>query len=142
MRIAVERLRRRADFLRVAGTRWKYATPGLVLQMRPREDMSISAVRVGFTVTRKVGSAVTRNRARRRLREAARAVMPETAVPGCDYVLIARSGTLSRPYPELIGDLKSAMTVLAAKTRSQQPRSPAPTPSQPSQAQPSQSPAR
>ncbi len=121
MRIAVERLKRRADFLRVAGGRWKYATPGLVVQMRPREDMSSRAARVGFTVTKKVGSAVVRNRARRRLREAARAVLPETAVAGCDYVLIARAGTVSRPYPELLGDLKSALTALAAKTRSHEP---------------------
>lgn len=95
--------------------------------------MSNSAVRVGFTVTRKVGSAVTRNRARRRLREAARAVLPEAAVPGCDYVLIARSGTLTRPYPQLLGDLKSAMTTLAAKTGSVQPPAQVPASSQASQ---------
>lgn len=116
MRIAVERLKRRADFLRVAASRWKYATPGLVVQMRQREDMSSNpAARVGFTVTRKIGSAVTRNRARRRLREAARAILPEVAAPGCDYVLVARQGTIGRPYAELVGDLKSALTVLAAK---------------------------
>lgn len=88
--------------------------------------MSGSA-RVGFTVTRKVGSSVTRNRARRRLREVARAVLPDAAVPGCDYVLVARSGTLSRPYPDLLGDLKSAVTALAAKSRI--PRAPSPVPS-------------
>lgn len=78
--------------------------------------MSSPAARVGFTVTRKVGSAVTRNRARRRLREVARAVLPETAVPGCDYVLIARSGTLDRPYPDLLADLKSALMAVGAKS--------------------------
>jgi ribonuclease P protein component len=121
MPIAVERLRHRADFLRVAAGRWKYATPGLVVQMRPREDMpESSAVRVGFTVTRKVGSAVVRNRARRRLREAARVALPQAALPGCDYVLIARAGTVGRPYPELVGDLKSALAALAAKSRAPQ----------------------
>ena len=82
--------------------------------------MSNPAVRVGFTVTRKVGSAVIRNRARRRLREAARAALPAAAVPGCDYVLIARANTISRPYPELVGDLKSALAALAAKSRAPQ----------------------
>jgi ribonuclease P protein component len=119
MPLAVERLRHRADFLRVAGGRWKYATPGLVVQMRPRDDMSeSSAVRVGFTATRKLGSAVVRNRARRRLREAARAALPVAGVPGCDYVLIARAGTVSRPYADLVGDLKSALAALAARQRS------------------------
>jgi ribonuclease P protein component len=120
MLIAVERLRHRADFLRVAASRWKYATPGLVVQMRPREDMSSPAARVGFTVTRKVGNAVIRNRARRRLREAARAALPAAALPGYDYVLIARSGTISRPYLDLVGDLKSALAALAAKSRAPQ----------------------
>jgi len=120
MPIAVERLRHRADFLRVAASRWKYATPGLVVQMRPREDMSSPAARVGFTVTKKVGNAVIRNRARRRLREAARAALPAAALPGCDYVLIARSGTISRPYLELVGDLTSALAALAAKSRAPQ----------------------
>lgn len=117
MPVAVERLRHRADFLRVAAGRWKYATLGLVVQMRPREDMSDPTARVGFTVTKKVGSAVIRNRARRRLREAARLVLADAALPGCDYVLIARASTIGRPYPELVGDLKSALAALAAKRR-------------------------
>ncbi|MBV8535687.1 MAG: ribonuclease P protein component [Alphaproteobacteria bacterium] len=117
MPIAVERLRHRADFLRVAAGRWKYATPGLVLQMRPREDMSNPTARVGFTVTKKVGSAVIRNRARRRLREAARLVLADAALPGCDYVLIGRASTIARPYPELVGDLKTALAALVAKRR-------------------------
>ena len=82
--------------------------------------MSDPAARVGFTVTKKVGSAVIRNRARRRLREAARIALAEAALPGCDYVLIARAGTISRPYPELVGDLKSALAALAAKSRAPQ----------------------
>lgn len=66
-------------------------------------------------MTRKVGNAVIRNRARRRMREAARATLPAAALPGCDYVLIARSGTVGRPYPELLGDLQSALAVLAKR---------------------------
>jgi len=115
MAIVIERLKRRPDFLRVASGRQKYATPGLVLQMRQREDMPATTARVGFTATRKLGSAVVRNRARRRLREAARAAMPEAAVAGCDYVLIARAGTLTRPYPALIQDLRTAIAALSPR---------------------------
>jgi ribonuclease P protein component len=111
--LKVERLTRRADFLLVAGTRRRFATPSLVLQMRQREDAADAAVRVGFTATRKLGGAVVRNRARRRLREVARTVLPETATRGCDYVLIARLGALQRPYPALLGDLRSAMAGIA-----------------------------
>ncbi len=118
--LKIERLKRRADFLLVAGSRRKYAAPGLVLQMRQRPtDMSpediaaASAVRVGFTATRKIGSAVIRNRARRRLREAARTALPHAALAGCDYVVIARAGTLTRPYADLVGDLETALAALA-----------------------------
>lgn len=65
--------------------------------------------RVGFTASRKVGSAVARNRARRRLRAAVREVMPDNARPGHDYVVIARRDALSRPFDELVGDLASAL---------------------------------
>lgn len=111
--LKVERLTRRADFLLVAGTRRRFATPSLVLQMRQREEAADAPVRVGFTATRKLGGAVIRNRARRRLREVARAVLPEVATPGCDYVLIARSGSLKRPYPALLDDLRNAMAAIA-----------------------------
>ena len=68
-----------------------------------------AVIRVGFTVSRKVGNAVRRNRARRRLRAVAMAVLPERGCPGTDYVLIGRSGTLDRPYPALIEDLRQAL---------------------------------
>jgi len=115
MAVVIERLKRRPDFLRVANGRQKYVTPGLVLQMRQREDIPATTARVGFTATRKLGSAVIRNRARRRLREAARTAMPDAAVAGCDYVLIARAGTLTRPYPALIQDLRTAVAALAPR---------------------------
>jgi ribonuclease P protein component len=66
-------------------------------------------LRAGFTVTKKVGNAVVRNRAKRRLREAARAVLPLYGAPGCDYVLIARDATPDRPFAALIDDLKQAL---------------------------------
>jgi ribonuclease P protein component len=71
-------------------------------------------VRVGFTVSRKVGNAVARNRARRRLRAAAAEVMPRHAKAAHDFVVIGRSATLTRPYAALVGDLKTALRRLGA----------------------------
>jgi ribonuclease P protein component len=108
---ALERLKRRADFLRVADGRRKWVTPGLILQMLPHApaDDAGAEIRIGFTATRKIGNAVVRNRARRRLRAAAASVMARHAVPGFDYVLIARAETPKRPYAALIEDLETAL---------------------------------
>ncbi len=108
---ALERLTRRAEFLRVADGRRKWVTPGLILQTLARApaDGASAAIRVGFTATRKVGNAVIRNRARRRLRAAAASVMSCHAVAGFDYVLIARVETPKRPYAALIDDLETAL---------------------------------
>lgn len=106
-KVKVSRLKTRADFLRLAKGR-KWASPGLILQMAQAPVQSIEA-RAGFTVTKKIGNAVVRNRAKRRLREVARAVLPLYASPGCDYVLIAREATPERPFASLIEDLKKAL---------------------------------
>ncbi len=108
---ALERLKRRADFLRVADGRRKWVTPGLILQTLARApaDNASAAVRVGFTATRKIGNAVVRNRARRRLRAAVADVMTRHAAAGFDYVLIARAETPKRPYAALIEDLETAL---------------------------------
>jgi ribonuclease P protein component len=82
-------------------------------QVRQRDD-GTAAIRVGFTATRRIGGAVVRNRAKRRLREAARLTLPGLASEGCDYVLIARSGVATRPWPRLLDDVKSALIRLAA----------------------------
>lgn len=71
-------------------------------------------IRLGFTATRRIGGAVERNRAKRRLREAARALAPHFALAGCDYVFIARGGLIARPWPRLLDDVKSALIRLAA----------------------------
>jgi len=109
----LERLKRRTEFLHVAkGRRW--TTPGLVLQARVRSADTAPEARVGFTASRKVGIAVERNRARRRLRAAADRLLPEHAMPGQDYVVVARSETLKRPFGLLLGDLETALRRLGA----------------------------
>ena len=89
-------------------------------QVRNRSD-GTTAIRVGFTATRRIGGAVVRNRAKRRLREAARLTLPQLARPGCDYVLIARGGVATRPWPRLLDDVKSALIRLAADLGVPQP---------------------
>jgi ribonuclease P protein component len=107
---SLETLRKRSDFLRLNRGR-KHATHGLVLQVMPTPDAheGTNMIRLGLTITKKIGNAVIRNRVRRRLREAARAVLPVAAQPGHDYVLIARQGALGRSSDDLKGDLMRAL---------------------------------
>jgi len=95
----------------------------VVCQARARRD-SRPLIRVGFTATKRIGGAVERNRAKRRMREAARLLLPLHAVPGFDYVLIARGGATSRPWERLLDDVKTALIRLAAE-RDGRPRDPA-----------------
>lgn len=126
----VGRLKTRPQFLKVAAAKRKWVTPGLVLQAARRPQGEVRAeivafvapaqrpsadeaeVRVGFTVTRKVGNAVERNRAKRRLRAAAAEVLPCLGRAGTDYVVIGRIGTLSRPFDALRADLEQAVRKL------------------------------
>ena len=87
---------------------------GVVLQANAGEDAG-SGCRVGFTATKKIGGAVKRNRAKRRLREIANMLVPLHGTPGTDYVFIARAATPSRPWNELVDDVKSALLSLAPK---------------------------
>ena len=108
---SIERLRRRAEFL--AAAKGRSASRGaVVIQIlaRPGQD----GIRIGFTATRKIGGAVVRNRAKRRLREAARLLLPLHGRPGCDYVFIARGGTPNRPWARLLDDVKTALISVAA----------------------------
>jgi ribonuclease P protein component len=109
---ATGRLTRRADFQRAAAKGRKAPMPGLVLQALPREDAG--PARLGFTVTKKVGNAVIRNRTRRRLKEAARLVLAELPITGMDLVLIGRAGTRQRPFGTLQDDLRRALAKTGA----------------------------
>jgi ribonuclease P protein component len=100
------RLTRRAEFLRAAREGRKVGRSTLVLQALPRED---AATRLGFTATKKIGNAVTRNRAKRRLRAVARLGLAAEPAPGWDLVLIARDETASCPFTDLTGAFASAL---------------------------------
>jgi ribonuclease P protein component len=100
------RLTRRAEFLRAASRGRKAARPGLVLQALAQPG---APLRVGFTATKKLGGAVVRNRSKRRLREAIRLTVGETPITGYDLVLIAREATATRPWDQLLGDLRGAL---------------------------------
>ncbi|MGY9049546.1 MAG: ribonuclease P protein component [Rhodobacterales bacterium] len=90
----------------------RQGTASMMVQARNRHD-DATTVRVGFTCSKKVGNSVARNRAKRRLREAARLVLPEIARPGWDYVLIGRfEATAKRPFPDLQQDLRDALRKL------------------------------
>ena len=89
--------------------------PGFVLQAAPVPvDPIPRGVRVGFTVSKKVGNAVIRNRVRRRLREIARQVIPDNARPDLDYVLVGRQGAIERDFSLMRQDLMEALARLKA----------------------------
>ena len=110
----IPRLKVRADFLAAAKAPYQ-ARGAVVVQARRREDGldDQAQIRVGFTATKKIGNAVARNRAKRRLREAAEALLPLHALPGHDYVFIARAGTVDRDWQGLLDDVKAALIRLA-----------------------------
>jgi ribonuclease P protein component len=82
-----------------------------VIEARRRDDDE--TVRAGFTATKRIGNAVARNRAKRRLRAAAAALLDEHGVAGCDYVFIARQETAGAPWERLLDDVRSALLRLA-----------------------------
>ena len=103
----------------MASTRVRHVTPSLILQMRKhspqeRDSEDLAAVRLGFTVSKKVGNAVVRNRVKRRLRAVAEAILPRHAVSHRDFVIIGRQNALRRPFPDLLSDLEKALKKLNA----------------------------
>jgi ribonuclease P protein component len=108
----MDRLKKRAEFLAVAGGA-RASRRGFVLQERvPDADAPPRAARVGFTVTKKMGNSPERNRIRRRLRAAIDLAGVEHAVPGADYVLVGRRAALSQPFDRLVADLISGFGAL------------------------------
>ncbi len=112
----VETLTKRSDFLRAAKGKRQH-TPGFVIQARKRSETEAKdAIRIGYTCSKKVGNAVARNRAKRRLREIARTVIPTQGKQGFDYVLIGRAQeTSTRTFSVLIDDLSKALNILHPK---------------------------
>ena len=82
--------------------------PGFVLLVRPRGDAD-DTMRIGFTVTKKIGNAVVRNRMKRRFRALVREMLPGLGVPGADHVLIGRAGGVERDYATLAAELRKAL---------------------------------
>lgn len=108
----IETMKKRGEFVAASKARYQ-TTTGLTVQMRDRADGD-PTVRVGFTCSKKVGNAVARNRAKRRLREIARLDLPSLAKPGHDYVLIGKKDvTANRPFEDLSADLAKAIGKLS-----------------------------
>jgi ribonuclease P protein component len=102
----MERLRQRADFLAVANG-MRVQAPAFTLQGRRRDD--VGPVRIGFTVTKKNGTATERNRIRRRLREVVKRVDRMAMRPHSDYVLVGRRAALTRDFADMVNDLRTAL---------------------------------
>lgn len=113
--MAIETLKKRAEFLRLRGGA-RFATPSFVLETKPRvpapreglAGAEAEAPRFGFTVTKKLGKAVDRNRIRRRLKAAVGLLAPSLALPGYDYVLVARAQARDRAFTDVKKDLERA----------------------------------
>jgi ribonuclease P protein component len=102
---ALKTLKKRREFLAASACGQSAGSKGAVLQIKPKAPTEQDLQAYGLTASRKVGNAVMRNRAKRRLRALAREILPERAILGHDYVLIARTETVTRDFALLRGDL-------------------------------------
>jgi ribonuclease P protein component len=110
---AVATLRQRRDFLSANKAR-RVVTPGFILLVNARRDDD-PAMRVGFTVTKKIGNAVVRNHMKRRLRALARTALPAGGIAGADHVLIGREAGIGRDYALLASELAAALARVAGR---------------------------
>lgn len=110
---------RRADYL-AANKGQRVPMPGFVLLVRDRKDGD-PALRLGITITKKVGGAVIRNRMKRRFREIARALLPELGIAGADHVLIGRGGGIERDFDALKAELQKALGKAVARAAQPKP---------------------
>lgn len=106
------RLLKRPNYVGVAGSGRRWVTPSVIVQAKPGN--ADRTARLGFTASKKVGNAVARSRARRRLKEAARLSLPDVAPQGWDIVLVARQAALDYPFEKMQADLRWALAKLAA----------------------------
>lgn len=109
--LGLTHLKKRSDFLAANSGRWA-AIGGLVLLVRDRSDED-PAMRVGFTVTKKIGNAVTRNRMKRRFRALAREILPQSGIAGADHVVIGRQSGVERDFADLRKDFQTALKKVA-----------------------------
>lgn len=105
-------IKKRSDFL-AANRGKRYATPGFVLLVRDRQDDS-PAIRLGITITKKVGNAVIRNRMRRRFRALAQEMLADKGMAGADHILIGRDSGIERDFDTLRADMVKALGKLCA----------------------------
>ncbi len=112
--MAIATLKKRPEFLRIRGGR-RWSGRSFLIECKPRSAINPSSetARFGFTVTKKLGNAVVRNRIRRRLKSAAAMLAPEFAEPTCDYVIVARRSALDCEFQDLCRDMRSALEKLA-----------------------------
>jgi len=102
----IKTLKNRADFLYIRKQEQKWVRPGMVVQSCVRDQ---DGVRVGFTVTKRVGNAVIRNRVKRRLRSVVQEILSENELLSCDFVVIGRQATIDRSFQDLKGDLYKSL---------------------------------
>ncbi len=127
------RIKKRPEYLAVSNTRRRWVTPSFIIQVKAldkntddKDTESTEPPRAGFTASKKVGNAVKRSKAKRRMKEAVRKILPENGEAGWDYVFICREAAISYPFEKLCSDIKWGLAKLASgadlRTKQKGPR--------------------